>query len=98
MHGGDQVSMARIASEKAPLLYCVADNDPDNIKPGGEIAQIISSSKQSGEELKRQQPKCIEFPGMIHGWVSRGDTSQENVKRDAEKALTIGKDFIADWM
>ena len=98
MQGGDQVSMARIASQKAPLLYCVSGNDPDNIKPGGEVAQIISSSKHQAEELKRQQPQCIYFPGTIHGWVSRGDTSDENVKRDAEKALTLGKDFLADWM
>ena len=98
MHGGDQVSMARIASQKAPLFYCVSGNDPDNIKPGGEVAQIISLSKHNTEELKKQQPQCVDFPGTIHGWVSRGDTSDENVKRDAEKALTLGKDFLADWM
>ena len=98
MHDGDQVSMAKTASKKAPMFYCVAGNDPDNIKPGGEVAQIISSSKHNVEELKRQQPKCIEFPDMIHGWVSRGDTSKENVKNDAEKALQLGTEFLADWM
>jgi len=99
IHGGDQVSMARIASKKAPLFYCVSGNDPDNIKPGGEVAQIISSSRHNvDDKLKRQQPKCIEFPDMIHGWVSRGDTSKENVKRDAEKALQLGTLFLADWM
>ena len=91
--------MAKLAAKSTPLLFCVAGNDLDNLKPpNGEVAQMILSSKHNAEELKRQQPKCVEFPTMIHGWVSRGDTSIERVREDAEKALKIASGFLAGWM
>mmetsp|Transcript_31326 Transcript_31326/g.53495 ORF Transcript_31326/g.53495 Transcript_31326/m.53495 type:complete len:173 (+) Transcript_31326:275-793(+) len=71
--GMDHVNMAKLASERTPLLYCVAGNDPDNLKPpGGEVAQMLSSSNHNAENLKKQQPKCVEFPDQAHGWVSGG--------------------------
>ena len=97
--GMDQLSIVKIAAESTPLLFCVAGNDLDNLKPpNGEVAQIISSSKHNSEGLKKQQPKCVEFPDQIHGWVSRGDTSIEMVREDAEKALKNATEFLADWM
>lgn len=97
--GMDQLKMARLASERTPLLFCVAGNDLDNLKPPhGEVSKIISSSKHNAEELNKQQPKCVEFPEMLHGWVSRGDTSIEKVRDDAEKALKMASDFLSDWM
>ena len=97
--GMDSVSMTKIAADSTPLLYCVAGNDMDNLKPpDGEVAQIISSSKHNAGGLKSQDPKCVVFPQMTHGWVSRGDTTVENVRDDAEKALKLASDFLADWM
>ncbi|KAL7544029.1 hypothetical protein ACHAXR_013452 [Thalassiosira sp. AJA248-18] len=97
--GMDQLSMAKLASERAPLLFCVAGNDLDNLKPpDGDVAQIISSSNHNADGLNNQQPQCVEFPDMLHGWVSRGDTSIERVRDDAEKALNIASKFLDDWM
>ena len=77
----------------------MAGNDLDNLKPpNGEVSRIISESKHGAEALKKRQPECIVFEDQRHGWVSRGDTANEKVRDDAEKALTLGTDFLSDWM
>ena len=100
--GGDQEAIVNKAAEHAPLLFCVAGNDLDNLKPSqdGSLAQIIASSKHkdtSSEDCKGT-PRCVEFSEMLHGWVSRGNTSIEKVKEDAEAALNLSVDFLRYWM
>ena len=36
----------------------------------------------------------IEFPTMIHGWVSRGNPKDPNVAAEQERALQLTVDFI----
>lgn len=99
--GGDQEDIVSKAAEHAPLLFCVAGNDLDNLKPSqdGSLAQIIASSKHkdTSEDCK-VAPRCVEFPEMLHGWVSRGEMSIEKVKEDAEAALNLSVDFLRYWM
>ncbi len=45
-----------------------------------------------------QLPRCVEFPEMMHGWVSREDTNLEAVRKDAEDALKIAANFFRAWM
>jgi hypothetical protein len=40
----------------------------------------------------------IDFDDMLHGWVSRGDASKENVARDVEKAMNDILDFFEKKM
>lgn len=99
----NQVEMAKSAAGNVPLLYLVAGNDADNIKPPkGEIAKVISDSGNihcEGRETNRDQlPRCVEFPDMMHGWVSRGDTSLGEVKKGAEDALMMAVEFFRVWM
>ena len=99
IHGGDQITMTKTASEKSPLLFCVAGNDMDNLKPpNGEVYQIISSSNHESTRNNDDKPRCVEFPDMVHGWVSRGDTSIDRVKEDAEAALNMACVFLYNWM
>eukprot|EP00985_Skeletonema_marinoi_P033269 scaffold40890_cov146-Skeletonema_marinoi.AAC.1 len=95
--GGDQEAITKKAADNAPILLCVAGNDLDNLKPsqGGALANIIAKSKtkDTGDNDKAA-PRCVEFPEMMHGWVSRGDTSIEKVKEDAEAALNLSVDFL----
>ena len=100
---GDQAAIVKRAADNAPLLMCVAGNDLDNLKPAqsGELAQIIIASSQSKHKtdyLSPAVPRCVEFPQMVHGWVSRGDTSIVKVKKDAEAALNLGVQFLRHWM
>ena len=99
IHGGDQITMTKTAAEKSPLFFCVAGNDMDNLKPpNGEVYQIISSSKHETTRNNDDKPRCVEFPDMVHGWVSRGDTSIDKVKEDAEAALNMACVFLYNWM
>lgn len=98
--GGNQEDCVKNAVENAPIFLCVAGNDSDNLKPSkeGEIAQIIESSKHDNRGNDKASPRCVEFPEMVHGWVSRGDTSVDKVKEDAETALRLACDFLSHWM
>ncbi|KAL7472047.1 hypothetical protein ACHAXS_012359 [Conticribra weissflogii] len=95
--------MTKLAAEKVPLLYLVAGNDAENIKPPeGEIAKLISDSgnvhRKARKTREDQLPRCVEFPEMMHGWVSREDTNPEAVRKDAEDALKIAANFFRAWM
>ena len=72
---------------KCPQLLCPAGNDPDNVKPNGALVDIVNGA---GYECK-----SVEFPDMAHGWVIRGDASQENVARDVTGALGLVSGFFA---
>jgi len=65
------------------MALLAAGNDVPDVKPGGKIPEILSGKKFGG--------KCVflEFPEMQHGWVTRGDTGVEEVKRDVERALEV---------
>lgn len=71
-----------------PMAMFAAGNDPDNCKPGGDF-QNIFNKKEWGKDCV-----FVDFPDMEHGWVSRGDTNVENVKRDVEKALSLSFEFF----
>jgi len=67
-----------------PFLLMPAGDDPDNIKPGSPVVDM----------LEEKGGKSVPFPRMVHGWTSRGDLSKDEVKEDAEKALQLATDFI----
>ncbi len=100
--GGDQQAIMKEAADNAPILFCVAGNDLDNLKPSqdGALARIIASSSNAKEtsESDKGAPRCVEFPDMLHGWVSRGDTNIKKVEEDAEVALNLAVDFLHHWM
>lgn len=96
MFGRDIKEMMRTAV-KVPHLYCVAGNDPDYIKDGGYITVMLEESNHQteGDTMK---PRCVQFPEMSHGWVSRGDTGVKKVKEDADEALRLASEFLRHWM
>eukprot|EP00615_Pteridomonas_danica_P004793 CAMPEP_0114348878 /NCGR_PEP_ID=MMETSP0101-20121206/15076_1 /TAXON_ID=38822 ORGANISM="Pteridomonas danica, Strain PT" /NCGR_SAMPLE_ID=MMETSP0101 /ASSEMBLY_ACC=CAM_ASM_000211 /LENGTH=243 /DNA_ID=CAMNT_0001487099 /DNA_START=16 /DNA_END=747 /DNA_ORIENTATION=- len=69
-----------------PCLFLNAGDDPDTLKEGGDIAKIIQSKGGSVDT----------YPDMNHGFVSRGDLSDEAVKRDVESALTKSIAFLKE--
>eukprot|EP00943_MAST-04B_sp_MAST-4B-sp1_P007688 g7688.t1 len=69
-----------------PILLCPAGNDPPVVKNGGDVQKIIQAKGLSCD--------IVEFPDMKHGWVPRGDSSDENVKRDVQKSLEIACKFF----
>jgi len=57
-------------------LFMPAGNDHPNVKPKGLGSKIL------GDKLV-----IMEFPEMVHGWTTKGDVSDEKVKRDVKKAI-----------
>ena len=44
-----------------------------------------------------EESVCVEFPAMVHGWVTRGDDgADEGVARDQANALDRCASFIQD--
>jgi len=68
----------------SPMLLLPAGNDKPNLKKGHPNVTYLES--KGGES--------IEYPEMVHGWVSRGDLKKENVKRDNKDALEKTTSFL----
>lgn len=96
LFGGNINDMVKEAC-KVPTLYCVAGNDPNYLKKGGDVSTLLEQTMQQEDEEKAR-PRCVDFPEMTHGWVSRGDTSVKKVKDDVEIALRLAADFLKHWM
>mmetsp|Transcript_23918 Transcript_23918/g.54669 ORF Transcript_23918/g.54669 Transcript_23918/m.54669 type:complete len:246 (+) Transcript_23918:65-802(+) len=84
MFGRDEQAM--MDKVTMPVLIMPAGNDPDNLKEGGDLAK----------SLETKGGRTITFPDMAHGWVSRGDLSDEAVKRDTEAAMKHMVDFFKE--
>jgi len=79
---GDDIN-AMYAAVQCPVLFCVAGNDPDDVKPGGLADKALNAEGRPG--LKSEV-----FEEMKHGWVTRGTASQnESAKEDAELATKM---------
>jgi dienelactone hydrolase len=71
---------------KCPQLLCSAGNDPDYVKENGDLVNIVNGL---GYECR-----ATEYPEMMHGWVIRGDATQENVARDVKAAIGEVSEFF----
>lgn len=82
MMGGDELEMMK--KVEIPVLLMPAGNDPDTVKPGGDVATAIASKGGSSHP----------YPEMEHGWASRGDVAVPAVKRDVEDCMKRAVDFF----
>lgn len=76
---------AQCANVKAHLLFMPASNDDDYYRDG-TLTDLI---KKNGFEATTE-----DFPDMKHGWVPRGDTGDDVVKRDVERAINTATAFF----
>lgn len=67
-----------------PFLLLPAGNDPDTVKPGHPLVQ----------SLEEKGGKSILFEDMVHGWTTRSDLSNDNIRQQVEKALSLSVDFL----
>ena len=84
IHGGDEAELLEAAQPKAPILFLCAGNDSD----------VFHENKPGRQALEKSGGGVIEYPDMVHGWVSRGDTSDEKVKKNMEKAMSEAVEFF----
>lgn len=84
MFGGKELDLSN--KIRCPAFLLPAGNDPANVKTGGEVIEnLIQRFPQSG---------TVEFPDMAHGWVVRGNMTEEKVARDVKQALDLIKSFF----
>lgn len=76
-------------SLKAPQLLCSAGDDPDFLQANGSVHKILSANSYTCK-----LSDVIDFPDMNHGWVNRGDISNEAVKAGVMKAWHAAVKFI----
>lgn len=86
MMGGSDMALADTV--QCPMMMLPAAGDPDNTKPGGEMNKLFDT-KPFGAQCYYQ-----EFAEMEHGWVPRGDVSDEKVARDVKAAMVLAKDYF----
>ena len=85
---GDEKALAE--QVRCPMLLAAAGNDPENVKEGGAVSEI----------LKKRFPTSVirSFPAQQHGWVSRGDVTDDTVANGVRDALQLCQDFFVAHM
>eukprot|EP00520_Triparma_pacifica_P007878 CAMPEP_0118636104 /NCGR_PEP_ID=MMETSP0785-20121206/2434_1 /TAXON_ID=91992 /ORGANISM="Bolidomonas pacifica, Strain CCMP 1866" /LENGTH=250 /DNA_ID=CAMNT_0006527187 /DNA_START=216 /DNA_END=964 /DNA_ORIENTATION=+ len=66
LHGRKEVDLAKRVG-KRPMLFLPAGNDKKEVKPGGDVVKILADERGVDESVI-----SVEFPNMVHGWVTRG--------------------------
>jgi dienelactone hydrolase len=86
MADGPWDEMALAEKVRCPMLMAAAGNDPENVKEGGAVSDI----------LMRRFPTSVirSFPAQQHGWVSRGDVTDDAVASGVRDALQLCQDFF----
>lgn len=66
---------------QCPIMWMPAGNDPDRYrdKPEGDLYHALKHL--------HAQSAVVDFPDMTHGWVPRGDLSDERVREGVQRAL-----------
>ncbi|KAL3940755.1 MAG: hypothetical protein SGBAC_004762 [Bacillariaceae sp.] len=80
--GGDDIQLMQNIS--CPLLLLPGSNDPDYTKPESSKFQVLL--KNGG--------KSIEFPDVLHGWMTRGDRTDPKIDKAVTEALREALDFL----
>ena len=77
IHGEDEATL--VGALSGPMLLCCAQNEPDNVKPGGALIELARS--------KFATSRSNVYPEMQHGWSIRGDAFIPAVARDVKLAI-----------
>lgn len=82
-----------VAKVQRPMFLMPAGNDPDNVKPGGDLINMLAQQQAAhGEE---QRAISLEFPRMLHGWMTRGDDwGDPAIAEDRAKGMEAAVEFI----
>jgi len=87
-YDSDEREVVMYEKVNMPVLLMPAENDPESVKPGGKLTTIIEG----------QGGKSIAFENMKHGFSSRGDMSDPEVKKQAEACLQHALEFFNEKM
>mmetsp|Transcript_25470 Transcript_25470/g.37570 ORF Transcript_25470/g.37570 Transcript_25470/m.37570 type:complete len:263 (-) Transcript_25470:118-906(-) len=86
--GGDNVALA--SQVHFPILLLPAGNDGAEYRDGGELLEVFKRNHAASASE--------DYPDMRHGWASRGDMSDDAVRRDATKAINRVQAFLSEHL
>jgi dienelactone hydrolase len=86
VYGGNEVELMN--NLKQPTKFLWAGNDSEQYIKDGACKKA----------LEKTGGGVVEYADMLHGWVSRGDVSDEKVKMGVEKAINDIMDFFEEKM
>ncbi|CAI5738608.1 unnamed protein product [Hyaloperonospora brassicae] len=89
LKGGDAAVGTLAKSVHVPQLLLVAGDDPDYLKPGARIHDILRSRADIGPESD-----VMLFADEKHGWVHRGDLENVATKSAVTEAWHSAAKFI----
>ena len=69
-----------------PVLLLPGSNDQEELKPGGELAEMFVSKGGRSNLFKNQ----------LHGWMSRGDVNDDNVREGVEDGMSMILKFFEE--
>jgi dienelactone hydrolase len=73
---------------ECPQLVIPASNDPDNMKADGDVHNVFKT-KPFGDKCKFS--RVFE---SVHGFVPRGDLTNETTAKEVDEAMQLSFDFI----
>ncbi|TDH71024.1 uncharacterized protein CCR75_002401 [Bremia lactucae] len=77
------------AAVKVPQLLMPAGDDPEELKPGGSVYNILKAREDIGSNSD-----VVLFADQKHGWVHRGDMNDAATKTSVMKAWHTAVKFI----
>ena len=88
VHGGTEHSLAEGVGA-VPYFLMPAGNDSKEVKVGGAATNIMAEARAVEES-----DVSLTFPKMLHGWVTRGNPKDVNIKNAQTRALNKTVEFI----
>ena len=88
MHGmaPEDVGEYYLGAVRVPTLCLTAGNDDARCKPNGTDEKIL--------KLADVPTKFVEFEGMSHGWIIKGDMADAEVAKGVTRAVAL----ITEWL
>jgi dienelactone hydrolase len=84
------LDVAESVSTAVPALICSAGNDPKFGWPDGSLLQALQTRCPS--------TRGVHFDDMLHGWVIRGDVSDDNVREQVKRAIELAVAFLKEHL
>jgi dienelactone hydrolase len=89
-YGGDYLALVK--SVQAPFCILTSSSDMDHFAEDGKFGEALRASGKGSECFYKL------YKDMTHGWVSRGDLSDEKVVRDVNAAMQDAITFLEKYL
>ncbi|TMW64446.1 hypothetical protein Poli38472_013068 [Pythium oligandrum] len=89
-NGGPGTMEKMTEAIKVPQLLLSGSNDPAQFHPGNSVEKILKANPTIGV-----LSQVVDYEYVKHGWVNRGDLSDEKVKAAADDAWSRARAFFA---